>query len=70
MRKAVKFLRSIEWNSGCGGAYNQGQCGFCFGVSKEWLGEGHPTVKDYGHKPECELAEALEDLGVRVARIK
>lgn len=70
MRKAVSFLKSIQWSSGCGGERNKGQCSFCWGVSKEWLGDGHPCVKDYGHKPGCDLAEALESLGIRVDYIK
>lgn len=53
-----KYLKSKEWIAG------NGQCPECYGVSPRW--HGHPlhlTSDTIGHKPNCELANALRELG-------
>jgi hypothetical protein len=57
---AKKFLLNKQWSMG------NGQCPECCGVPENWL--GHPCHLDssnLGHKKNCPLAKALEDVGVK-----
>jgi hypothetical protein len=61
---AIQYLQAREWNAGCGGRENQGQCRDCLGCSPAWLGGYHaPVIESCGHKPDCPLAAAIRDLG-------
>jgi hypothetical protein len=58
MNSAPAYLRRIEWSLG------NGQCPECYGVPEDWLGHPcYPTRDTLGHKPGCQLAEALRDVG-------
>lgn len=71
MKKAIEFLRYIEWRMGCNGGENKGQCYYCCGLSKYWIySNSRENPERCGHKKTCNLAYALEDLGEKVDRIK
>lgn len=57
-RKTLAFLQQHEWSMG------NGQCPFCLGMSKNWL--GHPCCMDtdqIGHAPDCGMGLAIRELG-------
>jgi len=54
---ALAYLKSIEWNMGCGGDKNEGQCNECDGLSPDWTDDGWSEVA--GHKRDCKLAAAI-----------
>lgn len=52
------YWRKKEWSMG------NGQCPKCLGVHEGWLGHPlHFNAASIGHKKDCLLAEALEELG-------
>lgn len=66
MDKTLKYLKGKEWSMGCGGRDNTGQCPDCCGSHESSLGHPcHLTADTLGHKKGCELAEMLEEFGVK-----
>ena len=58
MKKAVEYLRKLEWSMG------NGQCPECHGLHEKWHDEiSHRNAEQIGHVAECNLAAALVDLG-------
>jgi len=53
MKKAIEYLRSIEWSLG------HGQCPECLGRSSSF---NKIKKSEAGHQPECKLALAICDL--------
>ena len=58
--KALEYLLKSQWNC-------HKECPECLGLHPTWLGRsGVLSTNNLGHKPTCELAHAIRDLGGEV----